>query len=173
MLNGEGLRVVLWVAGCSHHCKECQNPCTWDPNGGIPFTQWEEAEFFEWLAKPWTQGATFSGGDPLHPANRNCIGKMMQFIKENYQGKDIWCYTGYRLEHSESEGFYLEDADGSRFQFPFLKYIDVLVDGRFECKVREADIAADRKVYWRGSSNQRIIDVQASLQNGKIITREI
>ena len=60
MKNGDGLRVVLWVAGCEHHCKECQNPITWDPDGGIPFTTWDEAEFWDWLSKPWTKGATFA-----------------------------------------------------------------------------------------------------------------
>ncbi len=171
MLNGEGLRVVLWVAGCAHRCEGCQNPCTWDPNGGIPFTQWEEAEFWTWLDKPWTQGATFSGGDPLHPANREYIGKMMKKIKETRPGKDIWCYTGYTLVAENGE-FRLEDAQGNSFAYPELKYIDVLVDGRFELKTRQGDIAAKRKVRWRGSSNQRLIDVPASLKAGKIVEKE-
>jgi len=171
MLNGDGLRVVLWVAGCTHHCKECHNPITWDCKGGIPFTQWEEAEFYEWLSKPWTQGATFSGGDPLHPANREYIGKMMENIKKNYPGKDIWCYTGYTLE-KESDGFIFRDANGEQFEFSALKHIDVLVDGRFECETRKKDIEEGKKVLWRGSSNQRIIDVQKTLEEKKIIEKE-
>ncbi len=171
MLNGDGLRVVLWVAGCEHHCEGCHNPCTWDPNGGAPFTEWEEAEFWEWLDKSWTQGATFSGGDPLHPANRDYVGKMMKRIKETRPGKDIWCYTGYELIVDEGE-FKLQNAKGEAFTYPALKYIDVLVDGRFDIKVRAADIAAKKKVIWRGSSNQRLIDVQTSLKEGKIIVKE-
>lgn len=172
MLNGDGLRVVLWVAGCSHNCPGCQNPQTHNPCGGVPFTQWEESEFWEWLDKPWTQGATFSGGDPLHPANREYIGQMMKAIKESRPGKDIWCYTGYRLEVNEDGDFVLEDVQGNQFNYPALKYIDVLVDGRFDLKIRQADIAAQKKVLWRGSSNQRLIDIPATLKAGKIIKKE-
>ena len=172
MLNGDGLRVVLWVAGCTHHCKGCQNPCTWDPNGGIPLTQWEEAEFWNWLAKPWTQGATFSGGDPLHPANREYIGHMMKTIKTQYPGKDIWLYTGYTLEVTDDGNFVFEDSEGNQFSYQRLNLIDVIVDGRFDQKLREADIKAQKKVLWRGSSNQRVIDVQKSLKAGKIIVKE-
>ena len=171
MLNGDGLRVVLWVAGCSHHCEGCHNPCTWDPNGGLPFTQWEESEFWDWLDKPWTQGATFSGGDPLHPANRKKIAEMMKEIKTTRPDKDIWVYTGYRLVIEDGQ-FMLEDADGLAFKYPALKYIDILVDGKFEQKTRAADISANRKVCWRGSSNQRIIDVQKSLKEGRIVEKE-
>ena len=171
MLNGDGLRVVLWVAGCCHHCEGCHNPCTWDANGGLPFTQWEESEFWEWLDKPWTQGATFSGGDPLHPANREYIGQMAKKIKETRPGKDIWCYTGYTLQ-IEDGNFVLEDALGNQFSYPALKYFDVLVDGRFDLQVRKGDIAAKKKVCWRGSSNQRLINVPASLKAGRIVLKE-
>lgn len=174
MLNGDGLRVVLWVSGCEHHCKDCQNLCTWNPDDGIPLTAWEESEFWNWLDKPWTQGATFSGGDPLHPANRSYIASMMKRVKERYgDKKDIWCYTGYVLQHNEAEGFYLENSiTGESFDFPGLQYIDVLVDGRFDCNVRNADIISKRKVLWRGSSNQRLVDIQASLRENRIILRK-
>lgn len=167
--NGTGLRVVLWVAGCSHHCKDCHNPQTWDPNGGIPFTQWEEAEFYEWLDKPWTEGATFSGGDPMFCANREYVGKMMEEIKLHHPGKNIWVYTGYKLNFSENDGFYFEDAKGEGFKYKYLKYIDTIVDGRFETETRKADIALGKPVEWRGSSNQRVIDVQSSLKQQKIV----
>ena len=172
MLNGDGLRVVLWLSGCTHHCKECQNPITWDPNVGAPLTEWEMAEFWSWLDKPWTQGATFSGGDPLHPANRNFVGQTMKYIKDNKPGKDIWVYTGYELQFSESRGFYLEDENGETFEYPELEYIDVLVDGRFECEVRKADIKAGKQTLWRGSSNQRVIDVKASLEKRCVVLKE-
>ncbi len=169
MVNGEGLRVVLWVSGCNHKCPGCHNPITWDENVGVPFGEWEEAEFWEWLAKPWTQGATFSGGDPLHPANREKIGEMVATIKEKYPTKDIWLYTGYKL----NDEFIFEDpVINDSFSIPYLKDIDVIVDGRFEEKTREQDIALHRTAHWRGSSNQRIIDGKKSLEKGSICVKE-
>ena len=167
MLNGNGLRVVLWVSGCEHHCKECHNPITWDPDVGVPFTEWEESEFWTWLSKPWTNGATFSGGDPLHPANREKIGQMIRKIKTDYPTKDVWVYTGYRLR----DDFSLENEAGDVFNLPYLNDIDVLVDGKFECATRARDLASHKEVLWRGSSNQRLIDVKQSLDTGKIVER--
>lgn len=171
MLNGDGLRVVLWVAGCNHHCKGCHNKMTWDPDGGIPFTEWEEAEFWEWLSKPWTKGATFSGGDPLHPRNRGKIGEMANLIKDKFKDKDIWLYTGYRLE-KENDEFVFKNKEGDTFTLSWLSSIDVLVDGRFEKDTRKADIQNERVPLWRGSSNQRIIDVKETLKNKMIKERE-
>ena len=95
MLNGDGLRVVLWVAGCNHCCRECQNPITWDPNGGLPFTEAEEAEIFTELDKDYIGGITFSGGDPLHPSNISTVTAFAKKIREKYPNKTIWLYTGY------------------------------------------------------------------------------
>ena len=95
MLNGDGLRVVLWVAGCSHGCRECQNPITWDPNGGLPFTDSERAEIFAELDKDYISGITFSGGDPLHPSNIAEVTALAREIREKYPDKTIWLYTGY------------------------------------------------------------------------------
>ena len=106
MLNGDGLRVVLWVAGCGHHCKGCQNPITWDPNGGIPFDDAAKAEIFEQLDKDYISGITFSGGDPLYEANRADVTALAKEIKERYPKKDIWVYTGRSL-YSCPEGRYL------------------------------------------------------------------
>lgn len=166
MLNGDGLRVVLWVSGCTHHCKGCQNPETWDPDIGLPLNNWEESEFWEWLAKPWTQGATFSGGDPLHPRNRDYIGSLIARIKEKYPSKDIWLYTGFTL----TDEFKLSSKEEC-FELPYLKDIDVLVDGRFEEDTRKKDIEGHVKCHWRGSSNQRVIDVKESLKTGSIVER--
>ena len=94
MLNGDGLRVVLWVAGCSHCCKECHNPLTWDPDGGLSFDDRARKEIFEQLDKPYISGITFSGGDPLHAANRMEVRDLMAEIKEKYTDKTIWLYTG-------------------------------------------------------------------------------
>lgn len=143
MLNGDGLRVVLWVAGCTHCCKECQNPITWDPDGGLPFDEDAKAEIFEQLDKPYIAGITFSGGDPLHAANRLDIRNLMEEIKTKYPDKTIWLYTG--------------DVWENILHYPMMKYIDVVVDGEFMVDLK------DNKLLWKGSSNQRVIDVQKSL----------
>lgn len=144
MLNGDGLRVVLWVAGCSHCCKECQNPITWDPNGGLPFDEAAKQEIFEQLDKPYISGITFSGGDPLHSANRFEVRNLMAEIKAKYPNKTIWMYTG--------------DSWENIMHYAIMQYVDVLVDGEFE--VAKKDI----KLLWKGSLNQRVIDVQKSLK---------
>ena len=144
MLNGDGLRVVLWVAGCSHHCKGCQNPITWDPNGGLPFDDAAKQEIFEQLEKPYISGITFSGGDPLHSANRVEVRNLMAEIKQKYPDKTIWLYTG--------------DSWENILHYAAMQYIDVLVDGEFQVDKK------DVKLLWKGSSNQRVIDVQASLK---------
>lgn len=148
MLNGDGLRVVLWVAGCSHCCKGCQNPSTWDPNGGLLFDESAKQEIFEQLDQPYISGITFSGGDPLHCANREGVEKLMVEIKEKYPDKTIWLYTG--------------DSWQNIMYYPMMKYIDVLVDGEFKQDLRDVTLL------WKGSSNQRVIDVQATLKQEDI-----
>lgn len=144
MLNGDGLRVVLWVAGCSHCCKECQNPLTWDPDGGLLFDDAAKQEIFEQLDKNYISGITFSGGDPLHSANRFDVKNLMSEIKEKYPDKTIWLYTGDVWEHIH--------------HYPMMKYIDVLVDGEFIVEQRDVNLR------WKGSKNQRVIDVQSTLK---------
>ncbi len=144
MLNGDGLRVVLWVAGCAHCCKECQNPITWDPNGGLLFDEAAKTEIFEQLQKPYISGITFSGGDPLHPANRMDVRNLITEIKEKFPDKTIWLYTGDSWETVAHD--------------PMMKNIDVLVDGEFHIEER------DVKLLWKGSKNQRVIDVKRSLK---------
>ena len=144
MLNGDGLWVVLWVAGCSHCCKECQNPITWDPEGGIAFDEAAKQEIFEQLEKPYISGITFSGGDPLHAANRYDVRNLMAEIKEKFPDKTIWLYTGDLWENI--------------MHYAIMQYVDVLVDGEFEIDKK------DNKLLWKGSSNQRVIDVQKSLK---------
>lgn len=144
MLNGDGLRVVLWVSGCSHCCKGCQNPITWDVNGGVLFDEAAKQEIFEQLDKPYISGITFSGGDPLHSANRMDVRTLMAEIREKYPEKTIWLYTG--------------DVWENVMHYPMMRYVDVLVDGEFMIEKR------DVKLMWKGSSNQRVIDVQKSLR---------
>ena len=94
MLNGDGLRVVLWLAGCNHMCKDCQNPETWDECGGIPFDNYAKEELFEELGKDYVSGITFSGGDPLFPKNRDEVLSLLQEIDKKFPNKTIWMYTG-------------------------------------------------------------------------------
>lgn len=149
MLNGDGLRVVLWVAGCSHCCRDCQNPVTWDPNGGLPFTEAEENEIFAELDKDYISGITFSGGDPLHVSNINSVTALARKIRRRYPQKTIWLYTGALWEEIQHE--------------EIVNYLDVCVDGEFVAEKK------DITLMWRGSSNQRVINVPSTLKAGKIV----
>lgn len=143
MLNGDGLRVVLWVAGCSHCCKGCHNPVTWDPDGGLLFDEKAREEIFAQLGKSYISGLTFSGGDPLHTANRFEVQKLAEEVKETFPGKPIWLYTGALWEQI--------------YEDPIMQYLDVVVDGEF------IQVQKDNNLLWKGSKNQRVIDVQATL----------
>ena len=149
MLNGDGLRVVLWFAGCAHHCKNCQNPITWDPEGGLPYDESARQEIFEELEKDYISGITFSGGDPLYVGTREGLFELIQEIRGRYPRKTIWLYTGYLWE----EICHLE----------LIPYLDVVVDGRFVEELK------DNNLPWKGSSNQRVIDVQTTLRLGKTV----
>ena len=149
MLNGDGLRVVLWVAGCSHCCRECQNPITWDPNGGLPFTEAEENEIFAELDKDYISGITFSGGDPLHPSNISAVTALARKIRQKYPQKTIWLYTGALWEEIQCE--------------EIVNYLDVCVDGEFVAEKKDVTLQ------WKGSSNQRVINVPATLREGRIV----
>jgi anaerobic ribonucleoside-triphosphate reductase activating protein len=137
MLNGDGLRVVLWVAGCSHHCPGCQNPITWDPDCGVEFGEAAKNEIFAELNKDYISGITFSGGDPLYIGNRETLTSLAKEIKEIYPDKTIWSYTGYVYEDVKD--------------LPIMEYIDVLVDGPYIETKRNVSLP------WRGSENQRVL----------------
>lgn len=149
MLNGDGLRVVLWVAGCNHGCKGCQNPITWDPCGGLPFTEREKKEIFQELDKSYISGITFSGGDPLYPANVQDVTALAREIRRQYPSKTIWLYTGSLWKD-------VKDLE-------IVQYLDVLVDGKFVESLKDVNLA------WRGSGNQKVIDVPSTLKEGKIV----
>lgn len=152
-LNGDGLRVVLFVSGCDHHCKGCQNPQTWDQNSGQEFTNKEKEKILQMLSEDYISGITLSGGDPLHPNNIDCICDIVRSIRKKYNNsKDIWLYTGYKYEDILP---FLKDK--------LLKNIDVLVDGEF------IEELADKKYKWAGSTNQRVIDVQQSLNENTVV----
>ena len=149
MLNGDGLRVVLWVAGCNHNCPGCHNPETHDLDSGILFDGDAMLELMTELEEPHISGLTFSGGDPLHPKNREQIELIAKYVKQELPDKTIWLYTGYKFED-------IKDLN-------LLKYIDVLIDGEFILSLK------DNNIEWRGSSNQRIIDVDKTLKTKSIV----
>ena len=148
MLNGRGIRVTLFVAGCNHYCKGCHNPITWDANEGLIFDEKAKQELFEELEKDYCKGVTFSGGDPLYPDNRAEITALAKELKEKFPEKDIWLYTGYIYDE-------VKDLE-------VMSYIDVLVDGEFKEELK------DNNYHWAGSTNQRIIDVKESRRYGSI-----
>lgn len=136
--NGEGIRVTLWVAGCRHRCPGCQNPETWDFNGGFDFDQEARDFLFGELSKSYIDGLTLSGGDPLYSLDD--ILPLCKEIKEKFPQKNIWLYTGFTLE----------EIKGSRLK-EILPYIDVLIDGPYVESLRDVTLE------FRGSSNQRLI----------------
>lgn len=135
--DGEGVRVVLFVSGCSHHCKGCHNPESWDPNNGKEFTEETKQKLFDLLCRDYIDGITFSGGDPLYCNNYSTILNLCLEIKQKFPNKTIWLYTGYTFEEIQ--------------RLDIIKYIDVLVDGKFEIDKKDITLA------FKGSSNQRII----------------
>lgn len=151
--NGLGVRTVLWCAGCERKCKNCFNPQTWDFNAGKPFDENAKQLLFSQLSKPYIKGLTLSGGHPLETRNFDDVLNLVREVKEKFPTKDIWLYTGYLYE----ELYYREISR-------ILLYIDVLVDGPYIEEQRDITLA------FRGSSNQKLIDVKETLKQGKIIT---
>lgn len=201
MNNGEGLRVVLWLSGCSHKCKDCQNPQTWDANSGIPFDESAKEELFRELDKDYISGLTLTGGDPLFERNldgvldlvtevnkrynttqyidtnaqenHNILNESANEIRLSFPQKSIWLYTGYTWEgimeyqSIETDDFnYIEERYTDRLYEKRKLIISkccVLIDGRY------MDSQRDPTLPWRGSTNQRVIDIAQSLQKGEIV----
>ena len=151
--NGAGVRTVLWVSGCDVHCHNCHNPQTWDFDSGIPFTEETMQEILYDLSKPYIKGLTLSGGHPLDPHNAPKVLEIVKRVKMVFPNKDIWIYSGYVWEDIIKDETLRE----------ILKYTDVLVDGAYVDELRDISLP------FKGSSNQRIIDVQKSLSENKII----
>lgn len=153
MLNGDGLRVVLWVSGCSHKCVGCQNAQTWPADSGIPFGENELQEIFEALSHDYIAGFTLSGGDPLFHQNIPTVTEIVNTIKHRFPEKTIWMYTGSRFEDVQN--------------LPVVQQVDVLVDGEYVAALRDVNAP------WVGSSNQRVIDVQKSLSVGQVVLLKV
>ena len=136
--NGEGCRVTLWVAGCTHHCKGCHNPQSWNFKSGKLFTNKVKEELFKVLSYSYVKGLTLSGGDPLDSFDD--VLALVKEVKSVFVDKDIWLFSGYTIEEIKNNG-YIE----------ILSYIDVLVDGEFKLELKDLTLP------FRGSSNQRIL----------------
>ena len=148
--NGPGVRVSVFVQGCTFHCKNCFNPETWDFKQGKEFTDETIDKVLELASKDFIVGLSILGGEPMHPKNIEGTTKLAKAFKERYPNKTIWCWSGFLFDR---------DLKGKEV----MKYIDVLVDGQYQ------DELHDFRLKWCGSSNQRVIDVQKSLKKNKIV----
>ena len=146
--NGPGVRVSIFMQGCSFHCKNCFNQETWDFEGGKEFTDDTINKVLELCNKPEVKGLSILGGEPMHPTNIEGTTKLAKAFKEKYPEKTIWTWTGFKYED-------IKDKD-------VFNYIDVLVDGQYK------DELHDPTLKWKGSSNQRVIDIKESKKENKI-----
>lgn len=160
--NGPGVRVTLFVSGCTHRCEGCFNEMTWDFEYGRPFTQETIAQLSEDLAPDYIAGLTLLGGEPLEYANWQALLPLLRTVKARYPQKDIWCYTGYLFDRDILEDFCGRWAEMNEF----LSYLDVIVDGEFILAQKDISLR------FKGSKNQRIIAVQESLRTGRIVLWE-
>lgn len=157
--NGLGVRVSIFVSGCTHHCKNCFNQETWDFDYGNPFTRTEIDQILKFLRPDYVAGLSVLGGEPFEPVNQEGLLPLLRAVKEAYPKKDIWCYTGYLFD-KQILGEMCPQSDITK---EMLSYIDILVDGRF------IEEKKNLKIRFRGSENQRIIDVKKSLESGEVI----
>nr|WP_294492009.1 anaerobic ribonucleoside-triphosphate reductase activating protein [uncultured Mediterraneibacter sp.] len=160
--NGEGVRVSLFVSGCTHHCPGCFNQATWDFDYGKEYTEETEREILDALAPEYINGLSLLGGEPFEPQNQQFLVQLLRKVRERFPKKTVWCYTGYLFD----KDLLSESRARCGHTDEMLSMIDVLVDGRFVEKLK------DIRLLFRGSSNQRIIDVPKSIQSGEIVLWE-
>lgn len=162
--NGPGMRVTLFVSGCTNHCPGCFQPETWDFNYGEPFTENTRHRILEMLRPGYIAGLTLLGGDPFEPSNQRALLPLLKQIKTAYPKKSIWAYTGFLLDEELQK-----DGSHPRCEVTdeMLSYLDVLVDGRF------IEGQKDVRLKFKGSKNQRIIDVQKTLASGEVTLANI
>ena len=155
MINGKGIRVSLFVSGCTHRCKGCFNKDTWDANYGNPFTEKEEEEIFLYFKKygKAAKGLSLLGGDPTYCKNVEPLIEFLKKFKSQFPDKDIWMWSGFTWEQLEKD----------KQRFELVSLCDVLIDGRFDIEKKDLNLK------WKGSSNQRVIDVQKSISLGEIV----
>ena len=155
--NGPGVRVSLFVSGCSHHCKGCFNPETWDFEYGEAYTQQVQGKILDALEPPYIRGLSLLGGEPFEPANQQTVLELVRAVRSRYPEKSIWCYSGFTYEKDM-----MTERLGP-YTLPLLKELDVLVDGEF------VEEEKDLSLRFRGSRNQRVIDVQKTLAAGEVV----
>lgn len=157
--NGEGVRVTLFVSGCTNHCEHCFQPQTWAFDYGQPFTEETEARILSLLSPGYINGLTLLGGEPFEPENQRTLLPFLRRVKAAYPEKNVWAFSGFTYEELLTEGTHprCEATD------PLLSLVDVLVDGRFVEALRDISLR------FRGSSNQRLIDLNATRETGNIV----
>ncbi len=156
--NGIGVRITLFVSGCTNHCKNCFQPQTWDFDFGEPFTEETEEKLLEMLKPDYINGLTLLGGEPMEPQNQRALVPFLKRVREAYPNKNIWCFTGFTYEVLKTDGSHPRcDVTDE-----MLSLIDVLVDGRY------VDELKDLTLQFRGSSNQRLIDMVKTRENGEV-----
>lgn len=157
--NGPGVRVSLFVSGCTHHCKGCFNSEAWDFNAGRPFTDSTIEEIVEAVKPDYIKGFTLLGGEPFEPANQKALIPLLQRLKEERPSLSIWAFSGYLFDKQ------IMDVMTKKYEWTseFVNYLDVIVDGEFH------EDEKDLSIIFRGSRNQRIIDVKKSLASGEVV----
>lgn len=160
--NGPGVRVSLFVSGCTHHCKGCFNEVAWDFDYGEPFTQQTIDTILKMLSPGHVKGLTLLGGEPFEPQNQPAILQLLRQMKQQYPEKTVWAFSGYLFDRDILPGK-LGDPEITK---EFISYVDVLVDGPF------IEAKKDLMLRFRGSSNQRLIDVKQSLATGTVVLWE-
>lgn len=169
--NGPGIRVSLFVSGCTHGCRGCFNREAWDFHYGEPYTEETEREILSALAPDYIRGLSVLGGEPMEPQNRKTVQGLLEKVREIYPQKSIWCYTGYDYEKDllrwEAEERAEKEQAGDYVVSRLLELIDVLIDGEFVEEKKNLRLA------FRGSENQRLIDVKKSRQQGKVVCLDL
>ncbi len=157
--NGVGVRVSLFVSGCTHRCKNCFNKETWDFSYGEKFTDETTKQILSYLEPDFVNGLSLLGGEPFEVQNQKELTKLLRIVKEKYPQKDVWCYTGYLFDKE----LLCDSRARCEYTDEMLSYIDILVDGRF------IEEQKDISLQFRGSKNQRIIDVKRSLKQNEVV----
>lgn len=161
--NGIGIRVSLFVSGCTHHCKGCFNRETWDFSYGKPFDEGVQREILEYLSYEYINGLSLLGGEPFEPENQSALLPFLETVRKTFPEKDIWCYTGYSYEKDLASG----GKAYCKYTEKMLSLIDILVDGEFILDLKNISLK------FRGSENQRIIDLNQTRKCGKIVLSEL
>ncbi len=159
--NGEGVRISLFVSGCTHRCKNCFNEVAWDFAYGEAFSEEVQEKILKELSSDYIAGLSLLGGEPLEPQNQEALYPFVKRMKERFPSKTIWCYTGFVLD--EEKGVLVEKAKNTPYTKRLIQLFDVLVDGAY------VDELKDIRLKFRGSSNQRVIDLPKSLEKGEIV----